>query len=458
MGYLVMKTCKFDLAMLLLMFTTLGIWFLTNHYSYIYGFLIYCAIFIYLIIKHRPISDFFIVILFSVMSLKGNSGVFEMEYVLITILFAYTVYNIFKQKKIVVGKMLLPLICFLLYSGLSIIWTPVLKDGYLGFIGMLEGYLVYFILTNGFFKIEKKQLNKISKLATYVMLTLSVQIFSVYFTRGFERVLNYKRLVNLGWGYSNFIAVIFVLLIPLALYKYIDKKHYYFIYFIFDIFNIFALVLTQSRGAYVGVIVSLVIFSCFYLRKTMLLKYGSIMIIPTSLFIIFFNDKFLRLFNVFKDRFITKDVVDDSGRFELFKLALNTFFDKFLFGNGLNSGKYMISNNLDNWVAHYHNFILQIASALGIIGLILFGFIVLRWIKILFKPKDAFLTCSAISIIGGLTHQLLDVSFDLFYFGVYFYGIIAIAEIYRHYNVDEKLKFIAINKLIKNSDNINNNK
>jgi hypothetical protein len=236
MGYLVMKTCKFDLAMLLLMFTTLGIWFLTNHYSYIYGFLIYCAIFIYLIIKHRPISDFFIVILFSVMSLKGNSGVFEMEYVLITILFAYTVYNIFKQKKIVVGKMLLPLICFLLYSGLSIIWTPVLKDGYLGFIGMLEGYLVYFILTNGFFKIEKKQLNKISKLATYVMLTLSVQIFSVYFTRGFERVLNYKRLVNLGWGYSNFIAVIFVLLIPLALYKYIDKKHYYFIYFIFDIF------------------------------------------------------------------------------------------------------------------------------------------------------------------------------------------------------------------------------
>jgi O-antigen ligase len=161
---------------------------------------------------------------------------------------------------------------------------------------------------------------------------------------------------------------------------------------------------------------------------------------------------------VFKDRFITKDVVDDSGRFELFKLALNTFFDKFLFGNGLNSGKYMISNNLDNWVAHYHNFILQIASALGIIGLILFGFIVLRWIKILFKPKDAFLTCSAISIIGGLTHQLLDVSFDLFYFGVYFYGIIAIAEIYRHYNVDEKLKFIAINKLIKNSDNINNNK
>ncbi len=81
--------------------------------------------------------------------------------------------------------------------------------------------------------------------------------------------------------------------------------------------------------------------------------------------------------------------------------------------------------------SHYHNFILQIAATLGIVGLLLFLWIVLKWIKILWKPKDVFVVCASISIIGALTHQMVDVSFDLFYFGLIFYSIIGIVEIYR---------------------------
>ena len=386
------------------------------------------------------------------MSLRGNTGVFEIEYVLITILFFYVIlfYNL-KNQKIVIGKLLLPLIIFLFYSGISILWTPVKAHGFKALLGMLEGYLVYYLLTNGFFKIEKTDLKKISVIATFIMITLSCEILYVYFDHGFLNVFFDKSLVNISWGYSNFIAVIYVILIPISLYKYLDKTKYYPHYFFLDIINIFGLILTQSRGAYVGTFVSLLLFFIFFLRKDFFIKYLTLIIVPFILFITIFNQYFLRIFAVFKERYFTEKMLDGSGRLPLYKLAFDTFLDKMIFGNGLKSSKYMIKQYLGGWVAHYHNFILQIASTLGIVGLILFSFIVIRWIKVLYKPKDKFIVCGALSIIGALVHQLFDVSFDLFYFGVFFYGVIAIVEIYRNNLLDDEVKFTYLGKIVNDN-------
>ncbi len=118
--------------------------------------------------------------------------------------------------------------------------------------------------------------------------------------------------------------------------------------------------------------------------------------------------------------------------FLLYQLAWNRFIHHPIFGDGIKSSKYMIAHYLEGgYVSHYHNFILQIAATLGVVGLLLFSMIVLKWIKILWKPKDVFVICAMVSIIGGLTHQMLDVSFDLFYFGLIFYTILGVVEIYR---------------------------
>lgn len=439
---------KLDLQMIFLVLLTLTIWYVTDYIHFFYGFGVYLLIFIYLIIKRKPISHFFVVALFSVMSLRGNTKDFEIEYVLLTILFFYVLIHNIKNKTIVIGNLLLPLLLFLIYSAISILWTPVKQDGFIGLLGILEGYMVYYILINGFFKIKKEHLINISKIATYIMITLSIELIYIYFKFGFEKVLFRKRLVNLDWGYSNFIVVIFVILIPIALYKYLDKKNYYFLYFILDIINLFCLFLTQSRGAYVGILFALLIFSIFYVRKQFILRYGSIIIVPSILFITVFNKYFLKFYHLIKDRFFTDKIFDDTNRFPLYDLALKAFKDKIVFGNGLKSSKYFISHFLegrDN--SHYHNFILQIAATLGIVGLILFSFIVIRWIKVLFKPKDKFVVCGAISIIGALTHQLVDVSFDLFYFGVFFYGVIATVEIYRNNIKDDKVQLKYLGKL-----------
>ncbi len=379
------------------------------------------------------------------MSLQGNSGVFEMEYTLVSILFAYVVFLNIKNKTIVVGNILIPLLIFLLYSLLSITWTPVKPDGFKGFLAMLEGYMVYYILTNGFFKIKKKHLLNISKIATYVMISLSFEIIYIYSYYGFETVIHSKNLVHLGWGYSNFIAVIFVLLIPVALYKYLDNKRYYLQYFLLDIISIISLILTLSRGAIVGAAVALTLFFIIYVRKYFLIRYGSI--IGVISLIVIKIQKVNSFYSSIIDRFFTGEFMDNNGRFPLYKLAFEKFVDKIWFGNGLRSSKYMISHFLDGHNSHYHNFILQIAATLGIVGLILFSFIVFRWVKVLFKPYDKFVVCSAISIIGALAHQMVDVSFDLFYFGVYFYTIIATVEIYRHNLKSDSLKLKYIGKI-----------
>jgi O-antigen ligase len=448
-----MTKYKLDLQLLALLGITLLIWLLKD-ILFVYGLIIYLLIFAYLIYQKKPFSHFFVVILFSVMSMQSDTGSFKIDYCLTIIVFVLVVINNIKKKQIVVGKLLLPLVILLGYSFISIAWTPVKADGFHGLVAMLEGYLIYYLLTNAGFRINKDDLLTISKVATYIMLTLTLELFYIYYLHGFQATINRKQLINLGWGYSNLIAIVFVLLLPLALYKYLNKNKYYLGYFMLDIVNIFGLVLTMSRGAFLGVAISLGIFTVLYVRKRLLVKYGGILgmgiALGTFLLWLFQKPLFNKLISTFKTLFTSKEIFDDPNRSPLYKVAIKTFLDKPIFGNGLKSSKYLIYYHLDGRQnVHFHNFILQIAATLGVIGLIILSFLIVRWVKVLYKPKDTFVVCSALSIIGALTHQLLDSSFDLFYFGVFFYGIFAIVEIYRHYLSDDKVKFTNIPLKIK---------
>ncbi len=256
---------KLDIELVFLMMVTLNIWYF-KVFDYKFGFLIYLLIFIYLIIKKKPIYQFIIVILFSVMS-EQKVNIFIMDSVLVMILFFYTVIINIKNKYFVMGNLFIPLIIYFIYNVISILWTPNKSDGIQGIFNLLEGYEIYYIITNGRFKIAKENFLAISKIATYVMLTLSLEIFYTYYINGFEKVLNSKLMVDLGWGVSNFISVIFVLLLPIALFKYLDKKYWFIFYFLLDLINLLGLTLTLSRGAIVGAFFSLVLFIVFFVRK-----------------------------------------------------------------------------------------------------------------------------------------------------------------------------------------------
>ncbi|QVK17113.1 O-antigen ligase family protein [Mycoplasmatota bacterium] len=430
-----LKKYKLELQLLFLMIVTLNCWFYKTD-DYKYAFIVYCLIFLYLMIKQKSISYFVVVCIFSIMSLQNDSA-FKIDYSLVIILFFYVLLVNIKNKYFAMGKLFIPLVVYFLYQLLSLLWTPVKSFGIYGLMAVIEGYAIYYIITNGRFKVKKHHLLDISKIATFIMLTLSAEIFYNYHIYGFEKVIHSKNLVDLGFSYSNFIAVIFVLLIPIALYKYLDKKHYYIGYFLLDLLNIFGLLLTLSRGAILGFAFSLLLFILLLVRKRFLLRFGTI--IAGICIIIYKNERFNLYFNLVKDKYLTKEFVNDNGRFSLYELGWNRFLENKWFGDGIKSSKYMINHYLGTTSGHYHNFIIQIGATLGIVGLILFLIVVLRWLRVLFKPRDTFVLCSTISIIGALSHQQVDVSFDYFYFGLIFYSILGIVEIYRHSIKDDLL-------------------
>jgi O-antigen ligase len=128
-------------------------------------------------------------------------------------------------------------------------------------------------------------------------------------------------------------------------------------------------------------------------------------------------------------------------------LAWKTFIDRPIIGQGIKSSRYFIYNMLDGrGNVYYHNFVLQVLSTLGIIGMVLFAIIVFKWFKILFKPSEPFVICIALGIVGSLVHQMVDVSFDRFYFGMIFYLIIGLAEVYRHHVKSDPLKMMELKK------------
>ncbi len=429
---------------ILLALSTILIW-LSNEYSFILAMIFYPIIFILLIIKKRPISDFIIVLLFSVMSVKIKTGIYKIDYILITSLFFYSIFLNIKNKFITIGNLFLPLIIYSFYNILSILWTPDKFIGLEGVVAILEGYMMYYIVTNSKISIKKEQFIKISKSASLILITLSFELIMMYFETGLENILSDKSNITLGWGTSNLIGAIFVLLLPVSMYKYLVINENKILFLTCDIISIFGLLLTLSRGAYLGFAIAFVLLLLFYVKKHLLLKYSLILgsIFASTFFL-------LNIFNLFDDliiRFINRGFFTSSNRLPLYKLAWESFLDNFLFGNGVKSSEYLIEKYLGRHEAHFHNFILQIASTLGIVGLILFSQIAYNWVKILKKPKEPYVMIVLFSIVGALIHQLLDVSFDLHYFGVYFYILISTVEIYRHNLENDPLKMRIIEKL-----------
>ncbi|QVK17134.1 O-antigen ligase family protein [Mycoplasmatota bacterium] len=241
---------------------------------------------------------------------------------------------------------------------------------------------------------------------------------------------------------SNILASIYVLLIPIALYKYINKKRAFFIYLLIDILNFLGLLMTLSRGAYLGVFISILLFSIVFLRKKRVLRYGGLLLLISTPILLYKNKFYSIILKYLKGR----NFFNDRSRHQIYALGWEKFKQGPIFGQGIKSSEYMINHYLHRPYAHYHNFLLQIAATLGIVGLILFTVIVYHWVKILNKRNNSLILCIVCSIIGVLTHQLFDVSFDLFFFGVYFYTLIGVVEIYRQGDEDDCLKMKIIVK------------
>lgn len=398
----------------------------------VYVTAIYLGLFGLLFLLKRPVIDYVAILLFSVF---GRRSQVEVSFILVGVLLIGLTIGRLREKQFVMGRLLIPMAAYGLYAALSTLWAPRTLDALAGVFMLLEGYLVYVILTNSGWKPKEEDKERVSKLATFLLLTLTMEILTLYVQHGFTETLYKKYLVDLGWGFSNLIAVTYTFFLPVAFAKYLDRDTYRPLYYLLDVVNVCGLLLTQSRGAIVGVMVGLLLYVPLTCNRDYLKKYYPLLLGIVTFALLFFEPYVLEVIN----RFIKPDILDDNNRFPLYELAFAKFKERPLFGYGYKSSEYFINTILKRSNAYYHNYILQIAATLGVTGLFLQGILHYLWVR-LFMKRDPFLFCLALGVLSALVHQLVDVSYDRFYFGLFLYFLIGMAELFRHHDGEDSWK------------------
>ena len=266
-----------------------------------------------------------------------------------------------------------------------------------------------------------------------------------------------------------FALVFYILLCFLAAYLF--KKHFYAPFFLgFGLIGIYSNILTKSRGSWIGLLAALLLIVFFLIYeaavyfankkvtaaenselqpdiklKPLIIKYFLIFISGALVVII--------LFSIVSFRFLPHDIkvrlmdfnlksTTVKVRMIIMKGALNMIRVKPIFGYGLGSFQVQFPPNrpddyMLNAVSHNtinaHNEYLQIGAETGIIGIILFFFLIFSYFQNFFryiwksnkKLSKHLLLGFAISIFGVLSHSIVSVSMRFTSTGLFFYIFIA---------------------------------
>ncbi|HPX84855.1 MAG TPA: O-antigen ligase family protein [Bacilli bacterium] len=324
-----------------------------------------------------------------------------------------TLFDLVKKPLRLNNQILIGMIFLLIAMFFSIINTPRLWMSILGVSTMLV-YIYIFI----YFFNKKQDYSQselwlyLAKSFTYFGILILLETiffnFEVVTDNSFISFFNWS-VVDLGWANTNYIAMIYLVIIPLTGFWYSKtQKHFYLI--IMLLIEIFAFILLISRGAYVAMLVSglpffIVFFTdiknkvAFTQKSLFLISFVLIALliiaIPTGLVKNFFailNSRGLSL----------------AGRELLYRIGFNVFLRYPLFGGGIYTSEYYLS--LVSTSVYYHNFIIQTLATIGVFGMIAFSYYLYQ----VFRQslwKCSYNNYIFIIILGITVHGLFDTTF-----------------------------------------------
>lgn len=208
------------------------------------------------------------------------------------------------------------------------------------------------------------------------------------------------------FGNPNILAEYLIMIIPISasLFWYSKKIHKKAIFLITSLILTIALVLTLSRGGWVGFAFGIFIF-IILIEKKLLLS-----IIPIVLAGVYFLPQSI------VNRILTIGNLGDSSnayRIRLWKITLEIIRDNWLVGVGF--GYIPFKTTFETYIRtmpayHSHNTYLQTMGEMGILGLIVFFmliFVLYKYgIKRLMKQEDRYIRTMAGGVLAGLAALL----------------------------------------------------
>lgn len=249
-------------------------------------------------------------------------------------------------------------------------------------------YFLFFIVLSGTFK-RVKDWNRILNITLFASLAISLYSISQRFGLGFTFQSGLER-VNGTIGNASYLASYLLFHLFIALLFFIEKRGWFKVYYgsVF-IINFFVLFLTGTRGAQLALFVCLplaLVFS-FFLKMwrarpaKIALSALALMMAVIGLFFIFRNSQFIQ--NNFWLKRMTNYSFEDNTiqtRVRSWTYGLNGFRDNMIFGFGPENynlafntyftGDFYDYTGREIWFDRAHNTLVDMASMMGIFGLI----------------------------------------------------------------------------------------
>lgn len=390
---------------------TLGVYFIAMPY-----YILVIILIITLNLKRINIVTilFAAIISFSFTSMKENA-------ILVAIggicLLPFVIFDIIKQKSDLKSPVLIGMVLVLLSILCSVRFSINASYALIG-IAQYIGYLVVFayalIVTKG-----DKEANQNYIAKNMVMLGLAIAIeLVIYGLRFGDLSFIENKDIQLGWGFANSIAFIYLIIIFATLYLYLaDQKKWYLLLFL--ILYIYLIIIMQARSVWgIGAIIAIptiawLIYKSKNRKKISLVMLSiSLLVALLGLSLMLFTDFFIAI----DARFEGGDLLNLEDRLPIYTTGIEVFLKFPIYGAGVFTSSYYLNPSglsvapTYQLLNNYHNYVIHTLATTGLVGLCAF----LYWIRSIFKSlyrKNDFNTIVFFILVCMLLNGLVSTTF-----------------------------------------------
>ncbi|MFI3228786.1 MAG: hypothetical protein R3Y23_01295 [Bacillota bacterium] len=269
-------------------------------------------------------------------------------------------------------------------------------------VGATAGTLGGYLLLQGVAKRDK-----VAKTGAAVAVLLIVQSLVVLTENGeFLDNILYK-ILNVGWGVGNNVALVLMMSAPLVLYA-ATKSRFAWVYVAIFCALIAVVMFSFSRGCILILMVStppMLVYAVMKAsHKKQIVWVLAIFAAIVAVFLWLNREQLLSLWGSVADKGLT-----DNGRFDLWRLAIEDFANgSIMFGRGLLFGSDIsVEPPTFNW---YHSSVLQMISNFGVLGGVAFAYcLATRYRRLC--TKGSYCICAFMAIFMAECYGLIDVTY-----------------------------------------------
>ncbi|PKL00778.1 MAG: hypothetical protein CVV56_04735 [Tenericutes bacterium HGW-Tenericutes-1] len=343
------------------------------------------------------------------------------------------IHSIIYKVKFVKGKMLIGVLIMFVAMLLSSINAKELSLYYWFYasVGLLYALFYLFYVNT----LEGNHIAYLMKLMLILGILVSLETLLFYFKVEDVVYAVEHKLINLGWGISNYVATYLIMFISITFY-YIRTAKYGYFWIPVAIFQMLMLLFTISRGgivAFIGLFPILVFMTLYKSHRWWKIL---VLVVVTGLVFAGIVWAGLDLFSALFERFSVL-LLDDTGRIEIWVDALAKFKEHPLFGAGIFAREGTRDYNM------YHNTFLHVLATMGIIGAGSLVIQLFQQFKITlgkFKVENFFL---AAALLGAHAHGLVDNVYLMPQFMILMLLIVSVVEVASRTDLEKVIVKIA---------------